>query len=71
MCAGTGWGGECKEWEGQVSFKVCCLPDLIYGGSVECNIIVMANAAVLVCSNTDVVFIKGKLKILGGSRKEL
>lgn len=50
-----------------MSFKVCCFPDLICCGSFKCSVTVMTHASVPMSLDTDVMFSKGKLKILGGS----
>lgn len=42
-----------------------CFPDLICSESMECSITVMANTAMLMCLNTDVIFSKGQAENLG------
>lgn len=51
------------EWGGAGVFP--CFPDLICSESIECSITVVANTAMLTCSNTDVIFSKGQAKPLG------
>lgn len=51
--------------EAGVYQSLLCSPDLICLGSIQCSVIVMANASILMCSNTDGMFFRKQADNLG------
>lgn len=58
----SGWG----VWHGMGGAGVFpCFPDLTCSECIECSITVVANTAMPMCLNTEVIFSKGQAKTLG------